>query len=494
VRHQPLRELTFELPPELPADAGQVEILMVAGSDAGSLGYESGTFVDLEPVAEAGDGDGGESAARFRVSLPQPCVGEIVLTIGYHYAPAEMPVGNRLRVPLLRPADGRTTAQRAVVHASPRSSVAISLAPEGSTWRAEPSIEPASTDAPKSFVAEGSELYLPIVSRPMNVDTASATMVDRIWLQTWLSSEIRQDRAAFRFRTSGSQIAVELAPRTPEVMEVLLDGEPARVLSRDGGRVVVGIAPSPSEDDTTDGIKEAQHTLELRYRIPMRFALVTRHALTPPQMIGMTALSEVYWHVVLPGDKHVIRSPTQMATASQWQWLSGFWGREPTRSHAELQRWVAASAQLGPSSAHNQYLYTGVAPLSTIGLITAPRWLVALGASAAVLSLVLSCIYFSIMRRPWVLGAIACALALSAVVFPVPALLLAQASLLGVVSAALAVVIARVAVRPAPWRLVVPTGGSARPAASRPDSAVLAPAATAGSTSPTLSLRSPNPE
>jgi hypothetical protein len=492
VRHQPLRELSFELPPELARVASQIEILMLAGGEEGSLGYESGTFVDLLPVADAGDG--GENASHFRVLLPQPCIGEIVLTIDYRYVPAEMPVRNTWRVPLIRPVDGQLTAQRAWLHSSPQYAVAMTAPPNGSTWKPETSNDPALAGSPNAFVAQRGELYLPIVSQPRNIDTPSTTMVDRVWLQTWMSKDMRQDRAAFRFRTTSPQVTVELAPHTPEVLDVRLDGEPASVLSRGAGRVVVRVSQKPREEDTNNDATDVPHTLELRYRIPMRFALVTRHALTPPQMVGLTALCETYWHVVLPGDKHVIRSPDQMATASRWQWLNGFWGREPTRTQAELERWAAASTQISPSAAHNQYLYAGVAPVSTIGLVTAPRWLIVLSASAGVLSLVLSCIYFPIMRRRWVLGALGCALAVLAVVFPAPALLLAQASLLGVVSSALAVVLARLVARPSPWRVIVPTSGSARPAASRPDSAGRAPAATAGSTSPTLSLRLPNPE
>jgi hypothetical protein len=319
-------------------------------------------------------------------------------------------------------------------------------------------------------------------------------MVNRIWLQSWMSSEARQDRAAFLFRTAGSRVAVELAPQTPDEIEVLMDGSPARVMSRTSGRLVVDVPQASIQGDLANASEPASHTLELRYRTPIRFALVTRHAITPPQMIGNTTLSQACWHVVLPEDKHVIRAPDQMIAASHWQWLGGFWGRGTTRSQSDLEKWVGAASQLAPSAAQNQYLYTGLAPMATIAPLTAPRWLIVLAASAAVLSLALACVYLPVLRWRWVLAAIACVVAGLAILFPVPALLVAQASLLGVVLAAVAVASARLLAQPTPWRVNLPASTSPRQAASRSDSAVLTPVAAAGSTAPTISLRAPGSE
>jgi hypothetical protein len=309
-----------------------------------------------------------------------------------------------------------------------------------------------------------------------------------------MTADKRQDRAAFRFRTTGSQVAIELAPDTPDELEVLMDGAPARVVSRSAGRVIVGIPRAGLAGNSVASDESVSHTLELRYRVPIRFAMITRHALTPPQMIGMTALSEACWHVVLPGDKHVIRSPAQMTAASQWQWLGGFWGRGPTQSQSDLEEWVGAASQLGPSAANSQYLYTGLAPVSTIALLTAPRWLLVLAASAAALSVALAGIYLPVFRRRWVLGVVACAVAAVALVFPVPALLVAQASLLGVVLAVVAAVSARLLAQPSPWRVILPAGGPPRHVTPRSDSAVVTPILATGSTAPTISIRVPSAE
>jgi hypothetical protein len=132
--------------------------------------------------------------------------------------------------------------------------------------------------------------------------------------------------------------------------------------------------------------------------------------------------------------------------------------------------------------------------VSTIALVTAPRWLIVLAASTGVLSLALAGIYLPVLRRLWVLGVVACVVAGLALIFPVPALLVGQASLLGVVVAALAIALARLLAQPAAWRVTLPGSTAPRHATPRPDSAVVTPVLAAGSTAPTVSLRVPSSE
>jgi hypothetical protein len=339
------------------------------------------------------------------------------------------------------------------------------------------------------FSAGRFEEYLPLALRALDASSPAATTVDRVWMQTWMSHEMRQERAAFRFRTASPQVVVELAPQTPELLEVLLDGENDRVVRREPGRIVIALRSPLTEGDEGSSPELVSHTLELRYRIPAHYPLVARHVMTPHQMIGTTALSQVYWHVVLDADRHVIRSPTQLASASRWQWLGSFLGRHPSKTQAELEEWVGALRQIAPSSANNEYLFTGLAPMSSIVFVTAPRWLIVLAGSACVLALVLACIYMPAMRRRWLLAAVGCLLACVALAFPMLALLLAQASFLGAVLAILAMLIARLVSRPPQWQVIIPASGAHRPITLHPDSNLPPPVAGTGSTAPTASLR-----
>jgi hypothetical protein len=344
-------------------------------------------------------------------------------------------------------------------------------------------------------VAEGSESCLPLILSAKNLNPPVETTVDRVWLQTWLTRDIRQDRSAFRFRTAGSQATVELPPRAASnEIEVLVGGKPAKVLSRAEGRIVVDLARENADARNDADPAVAAYTLELRSRQPIREALVTRHRLTPPQIVGTAALAQVYWQIVLPGDKHVVRSPERLVSASQWQWLGSFWGRRPARSQPELEEWAGASTQLTPAAEQNEYLFTGPAPVLSIEVFTAPRWLVVLAASAAVLALACLWIYVPWARRGWVVLVVAGAIAGLAVAFPVPAMLLAQASVLGLVIAMVSVFIARLTARPARRSVSVSSGSSQRQLTPLPDSIVMPPVAATASTAPTAALRIPDPE
>lgn len=170
-----------------------------------------------------------------------------------------------------------------------------------------------------------------------------------------------------------------------------------------------------------------------------------------------------------------------------------FFGRDATLEQPELETWAGAAAQMRPTESENCYLYSGIAPLATIELVTAPRWLIVLVASGGVLALALACIYLPVLRRPWLLTIVAFAVAGLAFVYPEAALLLAQGSLLGVALAALAALLARLVARPVQW-VVVPASAVTQRSSPRSDSALLPAKATTGSTTPTVALRIPAPE
>jgi hypothetical protein len=162
-------------------------------------------------------------------------------------------------------------------------------------------------------------------------------------------------------------------------------------------------------------------------------------------------------------------------------------------SQAKLESWSGASAQVAPSTASSEHLYTGLAPVSTIEVITAPRWLIVLAASSVVLVGALIWIYVPRAQRSWILLGAAIVVSALAIAFPTPALLLAQASALGVVAAAAAVLIGRRAARPARWPVTLSSGSSQRQLTPRPDSMFVLPVATA-STAPTAPLVLPDSE
>lgn len=499
VRFEPLSELVFDVPSVLNLEDATAEVALVSTSwDADGDTRERGPETPLRVASLADESElpieGREH--QVRVVLPQPRLGRFAIELRYTVErPQSFARSPSWTIPLARPIDGRSSEWRAAVRSPRELTVTVDEA-GGTKWK---EVDPPQTSAPgggKEFVSTQSEIALPLVLRAMDGNQPSSTFVERAWLQTWLTGNARQDRAAFHFRTSGRLVSIELPPETAaEEVEVLLDGERADVIAREAGRIVVQVAAPPGkrggEPESFDEVHS--HTLELRSRRASTDRVLTRRRLTPPQLVGMKGLTHVYWHIVLPGDRHVIDSPPQLAAADEWQWLGNFWGRRPTHTQAELEQWVGATNQQAPTTAQNEYLYSGLAPVSSIEIVTAPRWLIVLASSGAVLALACAWLYTPGLRRRWVAGAAACVLAALAVAYPTPAMLLGQAALLGIVLAALAAFISRFAARPMQWHLPMPGGSSHRQLTSqiapRPESIVMGSLASAvASTSPTAPL------
>jgi hypothetical protein len=332
-------------------------------------------------------------------------------------------------------------------------------------------------------------MYLPLAIRAGQSEPGATTTVDRVWLQTWFANEVEQNRAAFRFRTASNQTTVELPPDILSgELEILVDRKPAEVISRAPGRIVVRLL-QPNGRTEDQSRSETLHTLELRSRQPYQNRLLTRHRLTPPQIDGSTALSQIYWQIVLPADRHVVDGPSQMNSASQWQWLGGFFGRRPIKLQSELEDWTNASEQPGPTNGQNVYLYTGLLPVSSIELTTSPRWLIVLVASAIVLAISTLLMYLPSGRRNWVLAGLACAIAAGAIAYPTPALLAAQAAAIGLVLSVVALLLSRFVARPIriPISPIV-SPSSQRVSTPRSDSRLMPPVISAASTAPTASL------
>jgi hypothetical protein len=425
IRYLPLSDLAFELPPGWSVAGDEIEILPESNSDA-----PTAAAVVMEP--ETAD----RSTRIARVLLTQPRLGRLRVRLAYEFDNRPSPGDERANHLILpRPVATRLATHRVEVSTTNDRSAAMDTS-ANSPWRVDPNSD---TDLALVLAGGSANPELPIQIGPYAASRPQTTVVERVWLQTWQAGYIVQERAAIRFRTSDSTATVELPPNsTAAEIEVLVDGEIALGSIVQEGRVVVALPPTASGEAD----RLPSHTLELRYRRSAPAGLVTRLSMTPPQLVGSSALCEVYWHIVLPGDRNILQASEGLIPVDSVQWLEVALGRAAAKSQEELEQWATASNQPEPSDTQNAYLYSALTPTS-IELVTAPRWLLVLGMSGAVLLLTIAWIYMPVVRRAWIAVAVALAVAALAVAFPSQAVLLGQAAVIGLVASALAVLLKR---------------------------------------------------
>ncbi len=163
----------------------------------------------------------------------------------------------------------------------------------------------------------------------------------------------------------------------------------------------------------------------------------------------------------------MVFAPEHYTAEQRWVWSEFFWQRQPTLDERELADFMAAGPAgeavrrtAGGSSpedrkgaaAPNRYLFSSVGAIEPLALYTTSRARLVLLASLPLLVVGLVLIYFPAARHPAALFVLAVLVAAASLIAPQSALLLGQASALGlalvVVAALLARLLPRTAVTP----------------------------------------------
>ncbi|MCX7426120.1 MAG: hypothetical protein NTW96_10945, partial [Planctomycetia bacterium] len=183
----------------------------------------------ITEAAEPKSGDS-ETVARIEIALPSARIGACELTVRYPLAPSNLVPKTAIvrRVPLVMPLDGRLSSSRLVVAGPPE----FQLKPPGAPWK--PQSEGTKADATAAAPRQ-SQLEM-VAAEPAGAvelgvyldarNTPGATVVQRAWVQTWLTQTAREDRALFRFTTDRKEIEVILPDEVAETeVSFYLDGQ-----------------------------------------------------------------------------------------------------------------------------------------------------------------------------------------------------------------------------------------------------------------------------
>jgi hypothetical protein len=376
VDYQPISELALMVPP--------------------SLQEEKLTFTlqgkPLSVISAAGGEPPGETNASPRLGkivleLPHAMEGlfEVVATYRLSSEPWQVETTVPLQVPLVEPEETVTSCR---VQVSTSAGLRASLQPaqenSPSSWSpAEISAEireevgeetslkiasPAGAESLLMLTSSEAQQVLPLVVQIDPQQQQDQTVLERVWLQTWLLGSIRQERAVFCFRTELSKVNVSLgSPGTHPRVEVLLDRQPVATQWTTTGLLSIPV---------DSGKREAAHTLEIRYQVPFSAEPWFRFQITPARMECPLSGVPGFWQLVLPRHYFVASSPARLAGEYWLGWKNYRWGRQPTRFQPDLEQWSGAVPLRDPPPSFNQYLYSSFEVPRTIqvGIVT-KAWL-----------------------------------------------------------------------------------------------------------------------
>ncbi len=414
VRHEPIDHVDLRLPAGLAVD-GRAELIF----EGNPLPFKL-----LEPVANQ---EQPSPATMVRVALPPPArIGTCNLLVRYQHPLPRLEPRSTVReaVPLVVPIEGQFVSAQVTV--KPESGLRTKLGKNDSqaAWLAGP----AGSSESLVLQTKTRAAQVPLILELEDRSDDGATLVHRLWVQTWLNGSARQDRVVYRFTSTASKIRLRLPSGvTPDEVEVLLDGalQAAKAVS---GTLVVSL---PSGDLAT------QHHLELRYHLfdqPPRGAL----QLASVQMLDSQWNGQTYWQLVLPPREAVLSAAQSFTQLDLWDRESWLWSRRPVLSDQQLEAWAGAKSPGQIPASATRYLFFSLDSPPVLQVHTASRGAVLFVISGITLAVGLLLVYLPVARRPAVLVALAMLLLVAGVSQPDLAIQVGRAATVGVVLVLLA--------------------------------------------------------
>jgi len=384
------------------------------------------------PLQAAGDDRSGANPAAplsLRVALPGPRIGVCELLVRYSVPIAE-PTPQQsapLSLPLAAPETGQLTSNTLTIKEARNMGVSPR---KGGVWSIVDNEATASDQNELRLSTAKSTDRADLELRWKTDDTAGSTVIDRAWVQTWLTSSSRQDRAVYQLTTNNKELEV-IFPEGASIAKsvVLVNGK--RVESRPVGEDRLLVPLVGSRDNRC-------FVIELRYHFsddrPPRGSL----HLAFPKLGSGTWMRRMYWQLVLPANEHLLVNPDGFTNEFHWGWQGYFWGRQPLLDQSQLESWIGATPRDPVSERANLYLFSTLGNVDRAEIRTATRTWIVFWASGAALVAGLLLIYVPAGRHPVTLLTVGMAFLAAGLVAPEPTLLLAQAASLGLALSLLA--------------------------------------------------------
>ncbi|MBQ2787996.1 MAG: hypothetical protein IJE97_00050, partial [Thermoguttaceae bacterium] len=425
----------------------------------------SAANVEIETLAD--------NQTRRRISLADaPKIGACLVSVQYEGDALEFDTNftTHFSVNLTQPEDGALLSNELTLFAPPGVSLKYAENPKR-FWRLEETGRAADGRSTFARFASATQEFGAAFSGSLNAkDNLGSLVVDRAWLQTWLSDSGRVDRVAYRLSGHRDRLAIRLPNDVrQDRVSVALDGvpfanvaDPKNGLFADARTLVVPIAES---------FRDREYVLELSYVVQPSTASAAVDRSSPPnanrletefprfvrlatgksrdagsdaQTVAVDAAQDAtddsiwirraYWQILTPFNRHVVVNPTGW-TPEYVLRRDGFLGsyrRVASISQTELCDWIGVAEREPIPLEVNSYLFSGFGQPERSRLFVLDRALLILLGGGAALATGLGLLYFPFLRSRSVLFVFALTTTALVALRPYLAFLFLQTTVFGV--------------------------------------------------------------
>jgi len=468
VAYVPLEFVEWQVPATV-LDSGSLEIrqagelltpeVFTAADAAAERLPAAADFSDGDPVAQPRETQTG-ALKTVRAVLSEPLLGIGELMVRYRQVLPEIPEETTvaLSVPLLIP-EGSAVGRETVTLAE-TGGFAIDVRDD--RWGREGNLQAIGLG--RTWNASEPRTFIDVALSRREEDVERAAVVEAAWVRTTVRSGVRIDRWAYAVTSSSERLTL-LVPIANSTAPALPEGS-----SRPAGRVRVDGGVWQEVNDASgrfdvELLQGGTHLVEVEVRQPRLRPTLAGVLPLPdgvmfqrPALPAGTIYRQIAWEIVPPAELAMLAGPRGWTSQQAWGWTRYGFQPVPRLSATDLADWVAAAVSeethltgdglASPDRAAEQRLvFWDVGGPAAVRVWFVPWWLLVFTASGLPLvgGLLLS-MRWSLGR--WLFIALAGGFLIGMAIVPLTTVLVTQASLPGLLLAALAAAVTR-------WRTLV---------------------------------------
>ena len=354
-----------------------------------------------------------ESAFQFQLTflyLPPPLTVVADDTVPFSFSfirPAEVPVSDH-QVHFFSPPGYR-----------------VLLQPESKLlWEPFREIRRSAVNATETFRSAQSPTRIALFVSAAERSASGTTIVERAWIQIWLTGAIRRDRATYLVRSTNDSVSLQIPQDSMRDHSVAVQVEHQQIQPNISPTGLLTIPVSPEQYN-----RPIEISVDYRYAFKMPDIEVP---ITLPSFTGDTLVQYMFWQVILPQDQHIVGTPAGWTLEYDWSWNGWFWWRVPSIRKSDIGLESDSAATNPIVSSGNQYVFSHLQPTSQVTLYIVKRSQIILCASGIALFIGLVLIYVPQSRYAGSLFGLGVILLAVLLYQPPLALLTLQAAIFGV--------------------------------------------------------------